>query len=135
MCTGSAYVATMKITNKMQLYRLIYYSKSASTCFWLCLRPSSGALDCIYSIWYCSPKLLPTGVSNELKVQASSTCCRRCLHPSSGALDCICNIWYCSLKLLLASVSNELKVQASSNCFGRSLRPSSGAFDCIYSIW
>jgi hypothetical protein len=40
----------MKVTNKMQLYRLIYYSQSAlhvSGGF----RPSSGALDCIYSIW------------------------------------------------------------------------------------
>jgi hypothetical protein len=34
----------------MQLYRLIYFSFVSSTCFgrWFC--PSSGALDCIYSI-------------------------------------------------------------------------------------
>jgi hypothetical protein len=32
----------MKVTNKMQLYRLIY---------WAMFHPSSGPLDCIYSIW------------------------------------------------------------------------------------
>jgi len=41
----------MKVTNKMQLYRLIYYSFVSSTCFGRCFRPSSGALDSIYSIW------------------------------------------------------------------------------------
>jgi hypothetical protein len=30
-------------------------------------RPSSGALEFIYSMWYYSPKLLPTGVLDELK--------------------------------------------------------------------
>jgi len=33
------------------LYRLIYYSKIGSTCFGRYFRPSSRALDCIYSIW------------------------------------------------------------------------------------
>ena len=28
----------------------------SSTCFGRCFRLSSGALDCIYSIWYYSPK-------------------------------------------------------------------------------
>ena len=37
----------------------------SSTCFGRCFRPSSGALDCIYSIWQCSLKLLPAGVSNK----------------------------------------------------------------------
>ena len=30
-----------------------------TTSFGRCLRPSSGALDCIYSFWYCPPILLP----------------------------------------------------------------------------
>jgi len=42
-------------TNKMQLYRFIYLFLVSSTCFRRCLRPSLGALDCIYSFWYCTP--------------------------------------------------------------------------------
>ena len=34
----------------------------SSTCFGRCFRPSSGALDCIYSIWQYSPKWPPAGV-------------------------------------------------------------------------
>jgi len=41
----------MKVTNKMPLYRLIYFFFISSTCFGRCFRPSPGALDCIYSIW------------------------------------------------------------------------------------
>ena len=33
----------------------------SSTCFGRCFRPSSGALDCIYSIWWYSLKSLPAG--------------------------------------------------------------------------
>jgi len=40
----------MKFTNKMQMYRSIYYAKSALHVSGRCFRPSSGALDCIYSI-------------------------------------------------------------------------------------
>ena len=32
-----------------------------------CLRPSSGALDCIYNFWYCPPILLPAGVMDEME--------------------------------------------------------------------
>jgi len=41
----------------------------SSKCFGRCFRPSSGELDCTYSIWYCSPKLLPAGDLDELKLQ------------------------------------------------------------------
>jgi len=34
-------------------------------------RPSSGALDCIYSIWWCSPKLLPAG-AHDLSRRAAA---------------------------------------------------------------
>ena len=40
----------------------------SSTCFGWCLRPSSGALDCIYSIWFCLPVLLPAGVMDEMEL-------------------------------------------------------------------
>ena len=33
----------------------IYLYPISSTCFGRCFRPSSGALDCIYSIWYSPP--------------------------------------------------------------------------------
>jgi hypothetical protein len=39
-----------------------------STCFGQCFRQSSGALDCIYSFWDHSPRLLPAGVLDELKL-------------------------------------------------------------------
>jgi len=50
----------------MQLFWLIYLFLISSTCFgrWLC--PSSGALDCIYSIWYCPLVLLLAGVNDEM---------------------------------------------------------------------
>ena len=37
----------------------------SSTCFGWCFRSSSGALNCIYSIWWYSPKLLTAGVMDE----------------------------------------------------------------------
>jgi len=51
------------MTNKIQLFWLIYLFLISSACFGRCLRPSSGALDCIYSFWYCPPILLPAIVS------------------------------------------------------------------------
>ena len=54
------------VQTKFQLINLLF--QVGSTCFGRCFRPSSGALDCIYNIWYCSPKLLPAGVPNELKL-------------------------------------------------------------------
>jgi len=41
---------------------------SCNSCFGRCFRPSSGALNCIYSIWYYSPKLLPAGVMDEFQL-------------------------------------------------------------------
>jgi len=35
-----------------------------------CFLSLSGALECSYRIWYCSPNLLPTGVLDELKLRA-----------------------------------------------------------------
>jgi len=33
----------------------------SSTCFGREFRPSSGALDCVYSLWYKAPMMLPAG--------------------------------------------------------------------------
>jgi hypothetical protein len=57
----------------MQLYRLIYFFFVSSACFGQCFRPSSGALDCIYSIWYYSRRLLPGGVLDELRRSLNSS--------------------------------------------------------------
>jgi hypothetical protein len=40
----------------------------SSTCFGSYFCPSSGALDGIYSNWYYSPKVLPAGVLDDLKL-------------------------------------------------------------------
>ena len=58
-----------KLTNKMQLFWLIYLLLINSTCVGRCLRPSSGALDCIYSIWYWPPLLLLAGVVDVMNSQ------------------------------------------------------------------
>jgi len=42
------------ISNKMQRYTLYLFLKNCSTCFGWYLHPSSGAHNCIYSIWYLS---------------------------------------------------------------------------------
>ena len=42
---------------------VFYLFLISSTCFG---RPSSGALDCIYSFWYCPPILLPAGVMDAI---------------------------------------------------------------------
>ena len=60
------------MTKKMQLFWLIYLFLISSTCFGRCLRPSSGALDCIYGIWYCPPLLLLAGVVDEMERQFST---------------------------------------------------------------
>ena len=52
----------------MQLFWFIYLFLISSACFERCLRPSSGATDCIYSFWYCPPILLPAGVMNEMEL-------------------------------------------------------------------
>ena len=77
-----------------QLFWLIYLFLISFTCFGLCLRPSSGAPNCIYSCWYCPPVLMLVGVMDKMWTQLfwlvylfliSSTCFGRCLRPSSGA--------------------------------------------------
>jgi hypothetical protein len=45
------------MTNKMQIFWLIYLFLISSTCFGRCLLLSSGALDSIYSFWYCPPNV------------------------------------------------------------------------------
>ena len=57
----------------MQIYRFIYLFLVSSACFGRCFRPSSGARDCIYSFWYCSPMLLPAGVMDEVELTEVSS--------------------------------------------------------------
>jgi hypothetical protein len=45
----------------------------SSTCFGWCFCPSSGALDCIYSIWWFSPKLLLATSRQQLPWTLSDT--------------------------------------------------------------
>ena len=46
----------------------IYLYAISSTCFGRRLRPSSDALDRIYSFWYSPPMLLPSGVMDEMEL-------------------------------------------------------------------
>ena len=55
----------------MQLFWLIYLFLISSTCFGQWLRPSSGALDCIYSFWYCPTILMLAGVIDEMELTYS----------------------------------------------------------------
>jgi len=71
---GSVHHDTItKLTNKMQLCRLIYCSLTA-------LHVSRGIfahhqehLNCIYSFWYYSHMPLPVGVMDELELRSNST--------------------------------------------------------------
>jgi len=44
----------MKVTNKDAIVQVNLLFLVGSTCFGRCFRPSSGALDCIYSFLYYS---------------------------------------------------------------------------------
>jgi len=46
---------------------LLIFSIS-STCFVRQFRLSSGALDCVYSLWYKSPTMLPAGGQDEVEL-------------------------------------------------------------------
>jgi len=49
--------------------------KVISTCFGRCFRPSSGALDCIYSIWQCAPAAAGSNLGEHyqiLQIQSSA---------------------------------------------------------------
>ena len=112
----------MELTNEIQLFWLIHLFLISSTYFGQRLRPSSGALDCIYSIWYCPPVLLPADIIDEMELTneiqlfwlihlflISSTYFGQCLRPSSGALDCIYSFWYCPPIFLPAGVMDEME--------------------------
>ena len=73
----------------------IYLFPIGSTCFGRCFPPSSGALDCIYSFWYCPPiymgEISPTSCNNCVFYSQwlYSTCFGWQSHPSSGVQCCI----------------------------------------------
>jgi len=58
---------------------------------------SSGALDCLYSLWYKAPAMLPAGDS----------------YLSSGALDCLYSLWYKAPAMLPAGDKYDLTVVTS----------------------
>jgi len=45
-----------------------------STCFGQQFRLSSGALDCVYSLWYKAPKMLPAGGQDEVELVMNRNC-------------------------------------------------------------
>jgi hypothetical protein len=59
------------VTNKLQLFWFIYLFLIRPTCFGRYFRPSSGALDCIYSFWYCPTILMLAGVIDEMELTYS----------------------------------------------------------------
>ena len=85
----------------------------SSACFGQCFRPSSGALNCVYSLWFNAPAMLPAQhVSGDTFAQ------------SSGALDCVYSLWYNAPAMLPAQ-----------HVSGDTFAQSSGALDCVYSLW
>jgi hypothetical protein len=83
----------MKITNKMQLFRLIYYSKSS-------LHVSGDVFahhqsSCLYLQYLVIFTQVAVGwcLGRVETALVCSTCFRRCFCPSSGALDCIYSVW------------------------------------------
>ena len=78
------------ITNNMQQYRFIYLFLVGSTCFGRCFGPSSGARDCIYSIWYSPPILLPAGFMDEMELSSisSTSCNTQSSAPEDGQNNC-----------------------------------------------
>jgi len=44
----------------------------SSTCFGRQFRPSLGALDCVYSLWYNAPTVLPAGDQDEVSLAGST---------------------------------------------------------------
>ena len=53
-----------------------------STCFGRYFRPSSGELDCVYSLWYKAPTMLPPGTQFH-RIQVTSRQHRQCFFTTS----------------------------------------------------
>ena len=49
----------------------------SSTCFGRKFRPSSGALDCVYSLWYNAPAMLPAGDKYEVELPVPPHLCHQ----------------------------------------------------------
>ena len=85
----------------MQLCNRIYYSKVfwGLNMFRAAHRSSSGALNCICSLWFiypCGDRSLPrlSFIINYSKVFWGLNMFRAPHRSSSGALNCICNLWF-----------------------------------------
>jgi len=55
-------------------FLFIYLYPISSTCFGRCFRPSSGALDRIYSFWYSPTMLLSVGVTDGISFVMMGVC-------------------------------------------------------------
>jgi len=70
--TGPLYLWSNYESNQQDATKLVnLLFLVSSTCLGSRFRPSSGALDCIYSIWQYSAKLLPASVSDKLELLCS----------------------------------------------------------------
>jgi len=52
---------------------------NSSTCFGRLFRPSSGVLDCVYSLWYNAPTMLPAGYQQAASSVLYTTSCKHSL--------------------------------------------------------
>ena len=68
-CSCIVLIQENKPTGRNNNYLLVIWI--SSTCFRRWFSPSSGALDCVYSLWYNAPKKLPAG--DEAEVEQSYT--------------------------------------------------------------
>jgi len=98
-------------------------------------RPSSGAYNCINSLWFHRWSVGDSSVAYYLKVYVSLNMFRAPPRPSSGAYNCINSLWFHRWSVDDSSVAYYLKVYVSLNMFRASPHPSSGAYNCINSLW
>jgi len=59
------------INSRLDAMMIILSISISSTCFGQEFRPSSGALDCVYSLWYKAPTMLPAGDQDEVELTSS----------------------------------------------------------------
>jgi len=131
----------MKVTNNMQLYRLIYYS-------WSVLHVSGDGFahhQEHLTVFTVSGSIHPSCC--RLVFWLSWNCFAVSAQPRHQGWERL-NSEYWTWRIWIsaswynyesnqqdATIQVNLLFLVSSTCFGRCFRPSSGAFDCIYSIW
>ena len=89
----------------------------SSTCFGRQFRPSSGALDCVYSLWYKTPTMLPAG-DQVTSRQRYTTSCKHSLvllrmgeiiaRNFSNCLKLLIKIYYCCIQLAVYIIVSKM---------------------------